>query len=325
MRTAGLTDHPFLLDKDNPDAPAFGVILPGGGCAEHEHGIDGIHEAMGISRFVPNEDLHDDSKPKIKIGLDRYTMGSDHQPRWPRAYFMESKYFSIFGVTRSVIHLVDHDESAYEKREIGQAVKIKKFPRSLINFHWQFSSTGKVRSYDKKFKTIEELETHLEQNPKMKITGFWDDSGFCVFGVGAEGRDVVKNIHDAYEKKDLAVWSGRFSGNPFAVGGLVIAVASQVPQHSLDLMYNSHLDALKLEVFVANTRIKETLASSGLRYFALAPAWANDDKTEVKFFLNPMDQGKHNFGWYTLKDLEEWAKGAGPIVKSPSYNHAPQM
>jgi hypothetical protein len=31
-------------------------------------------------------------------------------------------------------------------------------------------------------------------------------------------------------------------------------------------------------------------------------------------FLNPMEQSIHNSGWFTVEQLEEWAKDSGPVM-----------
>lgn len=36
------------------------------------------------------------------------------------------------------------------------------------------------------------------------------------------------------------------------------------------------------------------------------------------FWLNPMNQKKYNHGWFTIEELQQWAKDNGPIVKNIS-------
>ena len=55
------------------------------------------------------------------------------------------------------------------------------------------------------------------------------------------------------------------------------------------------------------------MEKAGKKYFALSPRWKDDNKKEVIFWLNPYHQDIDNFGWFTVEDLKDWAKGKGKI------------
>lgn len=61
------------------------------------------------------------------------------------------------------------------------------------------------------------------------------------------------------------------------------------------------------------TKIKKILDRAGKKYFALSPRWKDENKKEVIFWLNPYYQDIDNFGWFTVDDLKDWAKGKGKI------------
>lgn len=65
---------------------------------------------------------------------------------------------------------------------------------------------------------------------------------------------------------------------------------------------------------VAATRIEEMLKKAGKGYFALSRPRKND-AGELTMWLNPMEQHKYESGWYTIKQLEDWAKDKGPVMK----------
>ena len=75
----------------------------------------------------------------------------------------------------------------------------------------------------------------------------------------------------------------------------------------------------------AATGIEEVLKKAGKRYYALSPRWAAsikgtkngevETKYGVVFWLNPCDQYKNNYGHFTVEELQQWAKGEGPIPK----------
>ena len=44
---------------------------------------------------------------------------------------------------------------------------------------------------------------------------------------------------------------------------------------------------------------------------------ADHTSAPVIFFLNPVDQRRHHHGWFTVEDLDAWAAGTGPVMKDP--------
>ena len=80
-------------------------------------------------------------------------------------------------------------------------------------------------------------------------------------------------------------------------------------------MTDTDLDTIELQKAVARTGIHKLLKEADCKYYALSPRWADESKTEVKFWLNPYDQTNNNYGWYAVEDLEAWVNGEGPIPK----------
>ena len=88
-------------------------------------------------------------------------------------------------------------------------------------------------------------------------------------------------------------------------------------------MKDADKDAKRLQKADLKTGVKKKLEKAGKRYFACSPKWANeikstaDGKIETKhdviYWLNPMEQNIHNFGWYTVEDLEEWIEDKGKV------------
>lgn len=58
--------------------------------------------------------------------------------------------------------------------------------------------------------------------------------------------------------------------------------------------------------------IKKRIEAAGLYWYALSDA----PEADGRYFLNPGEQDKYNYGRFTLEDLEAWIDGKGPIVKS---------
>jgi hypothetical protein len=69
-------------------------------------------------------------------------------------------------------------------------------------------------------------------------------------------------------------------------------------------------------------RLKKASEKSGITsylrpftYYALSPRWKDETKKEVVFWLNPCSQDRFNFGWFTVKDLDDWIAGTGKVPK----------
>lgn len=137
---------------------------------------------------------------------------------------------------------------------------------------------------------------------------------------------ILGQIYDALQKKDAMIFIGGRS-NPFGNSGLIIAIRSRVPDDALQKMKEADEDYLDLmdavEKVERDTSLKAKLKAAGKKYFALSPRWAknikstNDGKLQttypVVFWLNPYEQRKNNFGYYTVEQLLEWVDGKGPI------------
>ena len=99
--------------------------------------------------------------------------------------------------------------------------------------------------------------------------------------------------------------------NPFSRGGLVFMIVSTLPDDFKEAMYDSDYDAKMLSE-KAQPYI-DMVRKAGLKFHALSPRWANEEKTELRFWLNPWDQQNNYFGWVTIGDLLDWIKGKGII------------
>ena len=73
-------------------------------------------------------------------------------------------------------------------------------------------------------------------------------------------------------------------------------------------------DYFRLITVASETGIYKILKDAGKRFFALSPKWKDDNKEEVVFWLNPIEQHIYNYGWFTVEDLKLWAKNEGPVM-----------
>ena len=80
------------------------------------------------------------------------------------------------------------------------------------------------------------------------------------------------------------------------------------------MWYDADEDYHKLKLAAESTGLEAYLKSRGKRWFALSPRWANDEKSGVRFWLNPQEQQKYSAGWFTVDELREWADERGPVI-----------
>jgi hypothetical protein len=122
----------------------------------------------------------------------------------------------------------------------------------------------------------------------------------------------LREIFDNIQKLNACIWIG--GGGLFRNAGLVICIASSLPQETISQWEKVDKEREQLLIDFNNTGIKEKLEAVGKRYFALSPQRAKDGS--LQFFLNPCDQDKCFWGWVTLKDLEDWIQNKGKIILS---------
>jgi hypothetical protein len=144
----------------------------------------------------------------------------------------------------------------------------------------------------------------------------WSDRGFGIFvpKENKEGVALLKKLHQAFKEKDVAVFFGG-NNNPFANAGLIICIASKLSEEVKEAMYEADKDRYELLEAVSSTGIEKRLKAAGKKYFALSPRWKDKEKTELQFWLNPMEQRHNNYGWFTVSELDQWIRETGPIPR----------
>jgi hypothetical protein len=165
----------------------------------------------------------------------------------------------------------------------------------------------------KRFRTLSDEELHPYKDDQAVCA--WDGGSFGIV-VTSEHIQILEDLKEAFEHKDIAIWLGKTSNNPFEKPGLIIAIASRVSKESRKLMRDSDIDYLKLMSAFRKTGIEALLKIVGKGYYCLAPKWRDNGKKELVFWLNPHEQKKYNAGWFALPDLIDWAHNKGPVIKS---------
>jgi hypothetical protein len=142
----------------------------------------------------------------------------------------------------------------------------------------------------------------------------WDANNFAILA-RSDDRAKLQQLFEAFQQKDVMVGGLLKSMFP-RIGGLVFAVASQVPKQIL-LDTQQELDEVLFRSdILEKSNIKEELHKSGCRWSSLdTTIWADESKTSIKVLLNSSDDRSHYSGYFTIEDLREWSFGKGPIMK----------
>ncbi len=144
----------------------------------------------------------------------------------------------------------------------------------------------------------------------------WDADTFGIVARTEADQTKLKELWEAFQRNDIAVWT---SVGVFHMGsGLTFVMPSRMPEKYKEELLEKDLSHRRLEARVEEMGIRELLKKAGCKYFALSPKWDSSGVTPeatVMFWLNPMEQHKHEAGWYYLEDLKQWAQGKGPIIK----------
>jgi len=266
------------LENDNKEM--IGMNLGADYVAEHEWGTSDLRETLGVA---------DD---KTVMGMERYRISN------PKAE-----------------HILLREENK------NNAVLI------CLRHAWDMKDLAA-----QKFDKIGHGELHIFD--KEEIATAWSGSDFGIRVKRPVNVKRLKRLHNAILNKEAAIWLG--GGGVFQNAGLCIAIIDMVPEHLKKQMYDAHVDRKKLEDASDATGIKQRIDALNNEhreknkdsfharmyppcgYYALSPAWLNGDtksKHPVMYWLNPSEQQKNHYGWYTVEQLEEWMEGKGPIIE----------
>lgn len=190
---------------------------------------------------------------------------------------------------------------------------------SIVDFS-PFVYSGSA--HDKPSHELDFLKPWRDETP-AELVGAWSEQDF---GVRFRNHTYADDLYEAFQRKDVAFLFGNTKGNPFSNAGLVLAIVSRLPMELIEGLADQASDADRLKKAAEKTgiaaRLKKASEKSGITsyprpftYYALSPRWKDETKKEVIFWLNPCNQDKINFGWFTVKDLDEWIAGTGKVPK----------
>lgn len=271
----------FLYNELNE---LIGIDLGADYCAEHEGGILYMKSAMGISPLTNLSffDLANVKEEEMLFGLDRIRPTKDIKDIIQRVKYQHKK-MTHYGLFLSAAHwqLRNDDE--------------KKKNRFVMNFH------SRPKDEERPLRTA------------------WSDYGFEII-VLKEHKKELDILEEALRTNNFLI--GRFrTKNPFDRSGLTILILDKVPQENLDYWENHDKEEYVYSKEIAEIGIVQKLKEANKKWFALSPGTKKVEKENgtsenvLAFFLNPHEQSKYNYGWFTVEELEQWIDETGPIIK----------
>jgi len=155
--------------------------------------------------------------------------------------------------------------------------------------------------------------THRLSLPEHDVVAAWGASGFAVHARGQANLALLQQLQDALLARDVAVLEPpRLTGSP---GPMKLLRMSRLTPEDHAHLVERDLTTRELARAVDATGLIGQLEAAGCTYRTLTPAWFDDAKDEVIFYLDTNQPKLFNTGWFSLEELQQWAAGSGPVVR----------
>lgn len=290
MRRAS-QDYGWQL-RENETAQWWAFGLGYDGCYEHEQGTPWLNRALGISALETPAKVSDFQMTQVPENLRLYEYTVPDCTGRPRTLTSKTKW--------------------KPKGLIPTALLV--CGRSLP------SEDGKEEAKHSDATFWGDYNTKESFHEKSNVVSSWSsDGGFAIHVRGQENVDRLKELHQAFLNKDVAVGLGVSLG--FRRSGPSLVRVSSLTEEEHKAVESSLADHARLMADVKKSGIEELLRAAGKGWYALSPRWADHkNEKDLEFFLNPMEQRKYAFGYFTVDELQQWAKEEGPVVDHNAIN-----
>lgn len=155
----------------------------------------------------------------------------------------------------------------------------------------------------------EEFELSEEELYPGLVTS-WDESSFGILA-NSNYKEYLNDIYNAIKSGDLSL--DIHADSFFPENGLTLCINSRIPEYIKYDIYKKDKSDFKLICMSTNMHIKELLEDNNKEYLDLTPAWEDESKNKINFFLRPKQQ-QYKTGWFTPQDLIDWANNKGKIL-----------
>jgi len=146
---------------------------------------------------------------------------------------------------------------------------------------------------------------------KFGFGAAWQENSFLICGFEPEANDYLKTIFDSILAKDAIIMMGGSTLPAFDRSTLSIGIASRMPKKIIEEWEESDKKLIETKEAFEKSEIERKLRDAGKEWYALSPKLKDGS---LIIWLNPMDQKKYRWGWFTVGELELWAEDKGPVV-----------
>lgn len=149
------------------------------------------------------------------------------------------------------------------------------------------------------------------------IVAFWDQSQFAIAVRGPEAIAFLERLHTAMKNGNVAVGLPRLLA--FLRSGVSFIIASELTPDERRTVSQKFSEDRVLQEAGKASGLAARLAAAGIRVHALAPRWRNPQQSEVKFYINPIQQDRHNSGNFSISEIDDFIAGLpSPFSRSES-------
>jgi len=267
------------------DGTTYGISLGADFVAEHEFGIKDIQYYFGIKN--------------------------------DKGFGIQNRQVTVFDPQR--LHLFEY---TYWEVDYETLQKSKHTDLVLIfdtYFDWSILSDKERAERIKKLNEFPRIYSSSKDYERSKMAASWSNNSFAILARDEEYKSFLHELFNAFKNKDVAFGVKTSVFNTAPLTGLNMVIVSKVSKEDKQELIQSDKLYAKLLKEVKDSGIENYLAQNvpkyygGKPYFALSPKYDQDGK--IKFWLNPSDQKKYNYGWFTLEELRQWGRGEGPVIK----------
>ena len=261
----------------DPTTKLLAVNLCADYCAEHEWGIKDLQTAFGVKSGWGNYGIKKRKVTKIPKALVWVKLEDGREGFVYRSFWYSNS-------------AKEEDTAAVAAKSVNQDSDLKPFSEI----------------YDR-------AQQKSVKNPK-RLACAWSERDFGCVSDDMSDIIMLKEIFKQFQKKNV-IFTFSNALPAFENPGLIIAIADRLPKEVVKMLTDADKEFHEIEKFVVKSGIRELLKAKGKGYFALSPRrW---DGGSIKFWLNPYDQDKNHYGYFTLEELRQWADDKGPIPMTP--------
>lgn len=301
------------------DGEFYGLSLGSGGCAEHERGIRGLAQCLA---YTPKD---------FPLGVEDRLIPALNGPPHDRrgaAFFKEYSYRvkAPTGSAKKTVVIpaavLVVGETALSYANVQAFPEQEVYPPMASRFDEVFGKPDlpyellhRGPGFDKAFVSLDALlpaQGVYGLESDRLINSSWDDSDARVVVFGPRRVQALRSLYNAL-KQGKATLGVSGPTNPFGRGALCLCDSTKVSEEQKRAVMQGDLERIALRDKVRASGIEKDLEAGCREYCSLQPRAAENG--DLFFLLGPKNQMMYNSGWFSLRELQDWAKGKGPVFK----------